>query len=273
MSAKIFDGKAAADNLLVSIHERVKTLGIVPKVISFYKEDDPASKLYTRIKKQKAESVGIEFEDIKIYRAEDTVPEIKKFGEDKGVSGILVQHPTGEFAFTPDRWDMLVRAIPPGKDIDGLRHDSPFVPATVRAIIVALSFAKVNLKEARVAVIGATGMVGRPLVRELRERGGKIREIDETTQDVWYQTKNADVVISCVGQRNLIRGDQLREGAVVIDCGSPGGDVDFESARAVASFLTPVPGGIGPLTVVCLLENIVLAAERLANRQNPEVST
>ncbi len=273
MSAKIFDGKAVADNLLVSVHERVKTLGIAPKVISFYKEDDPASKLYTRIKKQKAESVGIEFEDRKMHGTEEAIKEIREIGEDRGVCGIIVQHPTGEFAFTPDRWDMLIEAIPPGKDIDGLRHDSPFVPATVRAIMVALSFAKVNLKEAHVAVVGATGMVGRPLVRELRERGGKIREIDETTQDVWYQTKNADVVISAVGQHNLIHGDQLREGAVIIDCGSPGGDVDFESARAVASFLTPVPGGIGPLTVACLLENIVLAAERLANRQNPEVST
>lgn len=263
MSAKIFNGKVVADKLLASVRDRVRELKVVPKVVSFYKEDDPASKLYTRIKKQKAESVGIEFVDVKMYRAEDAVREIKEVGEDKSVTGILVQHPTGEFAFTQDHWEMLAGAIPLEKDVDGLRSDSIFEPATVRAIMVALSFAKVALKDCKVAVVGATGMVGNPLVKALEGKGSRVKGIDETTGDIWYQTKSADVIISAVGQHNLIHGDQIKTGAVVIDCGSPGGDVDFESARAVASFLTPVPGGIGPLTVACLLENTVLAAEKL----------
>jgi len=263
MSAKIFDGKAVAEDLLVNVRDRVIALGFVPKLVSFYKPDDLGSKLYTRIKAEKAKSVGIEFNGVEIFRVEEAVEKIREIWEEGKVKGVLVQHPTGEFAFSPNHWEMLVNAIPREKDVDGLRENSPFLPATVRAIMVALSFAKITLKDCKVAVVGASGMVGKPLVRALWERGAKVKEIDETTDEVWFQTKNADVVISCVGKHNLIVGDQIKTGAVVIDVGSPGGDVDFESARAVASFLTPVPGGIGPLTVACLLENVVIAAEKL----------
>ena len=105
-------------------------------------------------------------------------------------------------------------------------------------------------------------MVGSRLVQFLKGKGARVKGIDEITQDMWFQTKNSDVVISAVGKHNLIHGDMIKNGAVVIDVGSPGGDVNFESASAVASFITPVPGGIGPLTVACLLENTVLAAEK-----------
>lgn len=262
MSAKIFDGKAVSEDLLASVRERVSALGFAPKLVSFYKPDDPGSALYTRIKRQKAESVGIEFEEREIVWAKDTVNEIRQTANDKTVTGILVQHPTGEHAFSQESWEEMVSAIPSQKDVDGLGANSPFLPATVKAIFVALSFAKVLLPDLKVAVVGATGMVGRPLVRALEARGARVKGIDENTEDIWFQTKNADVLISCVGKQNIIHGDQIKDGAVVVDVGSPGGDIHFESASAVASFLTPVPGGIGPLTVACLLENTVEAAEK-----------
>lgn len=262
MTAKIFDGRLVSEDLLVSVRERVLALPRAPKLVSFYKPDDPGSKLYTQIKKQKAETAGIEFQDVEIFSADETVTLIEQASKDEKVTGILVQHPTGEFAFSDESWKEMVAAISQEKDVDGLQEDSPFIPATVKAILVALSFAKVVLPESKVAVVGATGMVGKPLIRVLQEKGAKVKEIDIETEDMWYQTKNADIVISCAGKHNLIVGDQIKEGAVVIDVGSPGGDVEFESVRAVASFLTPVPRGIGPLTVACLLENVVMAAEK-----------
>lgn len=291
MSAKIFSGKLVAEEILEDVAARIKRLGKAPKLLSFYNPKDPASALYTRIKKQKAENVGIEFEDREIEWIEDTVGEIREMGGmdtrtryDNGqgeITGILVQHPTGEEAFSEEDWKRLVEAIPKEKDVDGLRDDSPFVPATVRAILVALDEAlrlpsvadtripsdsgqqgKLELSGCKIAVVGATGMVGKPLVKVLEGKRSKVKRIDETTGDIWYQTKSADVVISAVGKHNLIHGNQIKEGAIVIDVGSPGGDVHFESALAVASFITPVPGGIGPLTVACLLENTVIAAEQ-----------
>lgn len=265
-----------AEEILEDVAARIKRLKKIPKLLSFYNPKDPASALYTRIKKQKAENVGIEFEDREIEWVEDAVREMNtleqgEMGERGEITGVLVQHPTGEHAFKLEDWMRLVEAIPPEKDVDGLREDSAFVPATVKAILVALDEAlrlpsvaqgKLELSGCKIAVVGATGMVGRPLVKALERKGSRVKGIDETTGDIWYQTKSADVVISAVGQHNLIHGNQIKEGAIVIDVGSPGGDVHFESAQAVASFITPVPGGIGPLTVACLLENTVLAAEK-----------
>ena len=263
MAAKVFDGKRAASEILELVSKRVKKLSFRPKLVSFYNPRDPGSALYTRIKKQKAESVGIEFvgcptspRRLRGIGYDEVVGQIVEVGLDPGVTGILVQHPTGEHAYSESDWKALVEAIPQEKDVDGLRGDSPFVPATVKAIFVALSAAGIEPAGLKVSVVGATGMVGRPLVRLLNEKGAKVREIDENTRDVWFQLKNSDVVISAVGKSNLIHGDQLKQGVVVIDVGSPGGDVDFDSARAVASFITPVPGGIGPLTVVCLLGSL-----------------
>ena len=276
MSARIFNGKLAAEEILDNVAKRIKKLKKAPKLLSFYNPKDSASTIYTRIKKQKAEGVGIEFQGIEIGWIDEAVQKLVEAGKERDVTGILVQHPTGEFAFEGDDWARLVNAINLEKDVDGLREDSPFVPATVKAILVALEqalrlpFGKLRIAQGeqqellncKIAVVGATGMVGSRLVQFLKGKGARVKGIDEITQDMWFQTKNSDVVISAVGKHNLIHGDMIKNDAVVIDVGSPGGDVNFESASAVASFITPVPGGIGPLTVACLLENTVLAAEK-----------
>lgn len=261
MSAKIFDGKRMSSRMLLDLARRVKKLGFTPKLVSFYKPDDPGSALYTRIKEQKAREVGIEFEAIEIFRVTDVVGKIREMGEMEGVTGILVQHPSGEFSFHPDHWEALVGAIPPQKDVDGLRDYSLFIPATVRAIMVAMDQAGVKISGCKIAVVGSKGMVGSRLVSVLKEKDARVSEIDNTTTDIWFQTKSSDVVVSCAGVSKLISGEMIKKGAVVIDVGAPGGDVDFQSVVNRASFVTPVPGGIGPLTVACLLANVVLAAE------------
>ncbi|MBI2268658.1 MAG: bifunctional 5,10-methylenetetrahydrofolate dehydrogenase/5,10-methenyltetrahydrofolate cyclohydrolase [Candidatus Blackburnbacteria bacterium] len=267
MSAKIFDGKRKAEEISENVRRRVAKLHFTPKLISFYKPDDPGSALYTRIKKQKAQSVGIEFEDIEIYRAQDAVSQIRESSKDPAVHGILVQHPSGEFAFQEKNWQALLEAITKEKDVDGLRDDSPFLPATVKAVLVALndaglSLTKLSLVSVKVAVVGATGIVGRALTKVLKDYAAQVIEIDVTTQDVWFQTKKADIVISATGNPRIINGDMIKKNAIVIDVGAPGGDVDFDSVKSVASFITPVPGGIGPVTVACLLENLVEAASK-----------
>lgn len=266
MAAKVFDGKGKAQEILEEVASRVKRLPFAPKIVSFYKPEDPGSALYTRIKREKARAVGIDFQEVEIEDIQRAAAGLSRAAEDPGVSGILVQNPTGEFSFSAEEWEKLVSLIPAEKDIDGLRENSTFMPATVRAIMVALAGAGVTtpaLADKKIAVVGASGMVGKPLVKILKEAGATVREIDNQTEDMWYQTKKADVLISATGVPRLINGDMIKKGAVVVDVGSPGGDVDFESALAVASFITPVPGGIGPLTVACLLENVVDAAEKV----------
>lgn len=273
MSAKVFDGNVEAEEVLQLVKQRMGKLGFVPKLVSFYKPDDMGSALYTRIKRRKAQDVGIEFEGVEIFRGKDVPSLVKKASLDSGVCGILVQHPSGEFAFSEEDWRAMVDAISPKKDVDGLREDSPFVPATVKAVLVALRVAgfsfvghrtALGFAKLRVVVVGATGMVGRPLVKVLEDSGAKVIGLDVDTQDLGYQTKRADVLVSATGVPGLIKAGMVKPGAVVIDVGAPKGDVS-KNVKEVASFVTPVPGGIGPVTVACLLENVVEAAEEIGS--------
>jgi methylenetetrahydrofolate dehydrogenase (NADP+)/methenyltetrahydrofolate cyclohydrolase len=252
--AVVFDGRRKATEILERIKSRINANGLQLKLVSFYREDDPASVLYTKIKSQRAKEVGIEFQAIPIESIKKTVQLIKQFSGDPKVHGILVQHPTGGI-YSPNQWQRMVSAIVPEKDVDGLRDNSPFLPATVKAIFYILRQAKVQLNKVKIAVVGTEGMVGRKLVMALRNEGPELIEIDKDN-DI-KGIKKADVVISATGMPGIIKADMVKNGAVVIDVGSPKGDVDFDEVVKKASFVTPVPGGVGPMTVACLLENVV----------------
>lgn len=253
--AIIFDGKKFAKEKEDSLRMRVlglKARGIYPKLASLIIGNDPASELYVNLKKKAAERISAEVDIYKLgenTRIIDILTLIKTLNIDKNVNGIMVQLPLpGKLT---DKKDQIIGAISPEKDVDGLRSDSKFLHPTSKAVIDILRQAlkEAPLKGKKVCVVGATGMVGTPLVKELKNEGYELIEA----------RPEADILISCTGRAGLISENMVKDGAIVIDVGSPKGDVQFESVSKKAAFITPVPGGVGPVTITSLLENLISA--------------
>lgn len=260
--SKIVDGKALALKQEEALREKVKSLGVTPKIISILVGDDPASVLYSNIKKNKATDVGINFE-LREYPVTtsvgDLVSDIKEFNNNLTVNGIMIQLPLPEEFLKGITEDTVVQTITPEKDVDGLTGKGKVLHATVKAVISIFEEEGVDVKGKKVAVVGATGMVGTPMVKVCKEMGAEILEIDSNTDNWKTLTKDADILISCVGKQNLITPEGVKDGAVVIDVGM---DVDFERVKEKASVITPPKGGVGPMTVISLMENVVELLER-----------
>jgi len=262
--AIIFDGRAYAAEKEANLAIRVlglKTREVYPKLASILVGNDPASELYVNLKKKAAERIGVEVDIYLIKensKPEDLMLLIKTLNEDDSVHGIMIQMPLP--SGVQNSKSKILNTIAPQKDVDGLRPDSEFLHPTSKAVIDILNLAEVGLsvKPKLVAVVGATGMVGTPLVKELKIEGYEVIEASGKTDDLSHNLKNAEVVISATGIPGLIKANMIKPGAIVIDVGSPNGDVEL-SATSHASFITPVPGGVGPVTITALLENLILA--------------
>lgn len=264
--AIIFDGKKFAAEKEFSLRIRVlglKTRGVYPKLASIIIGDDPASVLYVNLKKKAAERIGAELD---IYRLpektklEDILLLIGTLNVDPNVHGIMVQMPLPERL--AESREKIIMTVSPEKDVDGLQAESRFLHPTSKAVVEILDMAKKGLPEVtfkHVCVVGATGMVGAPLVKELKSEGYQVSECGKETSDLSEKTLAADVLISTTGVPGLIKGSMVNKGAIVIDVGSPKGDIEFEAVSKKASFITPVPGGVGPVTISCLLENLISA--------------
>lgn len=255
----IFDGKAYVAQKKVSLKSRVdalKNVGITPHLVSFLLGDDPASHLYTRLKKQFAQDVGCTF---RVVSDPDIRTMISLLNQDTTVHGIMLQLPL-PLAFRP-RTNEYILALDPAKDVDGLRADSPFLPATIRGIAEIMKEAHVQ-KGDSVCIIGAKGEVGKRLSRVLKSHF-VVSEVDVDTIHPWDIARESHVVISATGNSGSIDERYIQDGAVVIDVGSPKGDIAFDKVAPKASFITPVPGGVGPVTVSSLIENLVDAAQAL----------
>lgn len=259
--AIIFDGKAYAAKKKLELAAKVEGLvreKIRPKLVSLLIGNGDGSELYTRLKKKAAGEIGAEFEIVKLdsgISSEDLVGIINRFNGDTKVHGIMIQMPLPA-ELKMDRAS-IVAAIDPQKDIDGLRGGGRFLRPTSRAIIQAIEEANRDTNLTCV-VVGATGMVGMPLTSELKNMGYRVIECNTKTIDLKAETLKGDILVSATGKANLVKADMVKEGAIVIDVGYPVGDVEA-SVREKASFITPVPGGIGPVTISCLLENLIEA--------------
>jgi len=266
----IFDGKAFAKDKEELIRDQVNRLikkGIRPKLVSILVGEDPASVLYVNLKKKAAERIGAEVEIISLSSS-ISVKEIQKtieqFNNDNNVHGSMVQLPL-PWNFSGKDRDEIINTIAKEKDVDGLREDSPYAHPTAKAVLEVLEYAKnvskPSLKEEdlRIAVVGASGMVGRPLLREFKRKGFDAVGYNTKTINWQERIKEKDVVISATGVPDLIKESMVRDGVVLIDVGSPNGDIEKRTYEK-ASFISPVPGGVGPVTVSCLLENLVEAA-------------
>ncbi len=280
MTARIIDGKAISEAVLAEVAGRVracKQRGVVPTLAVVLVGDDPASAIYVRNKEKRAAEVGIATRDHRL--GADTTSDallqlVRALHEDDDVDGILVQLPLPK---TIDA-DAVLLAIDPRKDVDGFHPDNlgrlvigepRFVACTPAGCLRLLDEAGVELEGKHALVIGRSTIVGKPMAHLLLQRNATVTIAHSRTRDLADAVRRADVVVAAVGRAKLVKGEWLAPGAVVIDVGMNRdehgklcGDVDFESAKEVAGAITPVPGGVGPMTIAMLLANVVSAAER-----------
>ena len=273
MTARVIDGKAAAAILQANVATRVAVLGYAPGLAVVLVGDDPASAVYVRNKDRAAQAAGIAVQTIRLP-ADATqavlMDVVQRLNADPAVDGILVQMPL------PPGLDVraVIAAVDPGKDVDGfhplnvarLAEGSPgLVPCTPRGCMILL--AGTPLRGAHAVVLGRSGIVGRPMAALLLAADATVTIAHSRTADVAAECRRADVLIAAVGRPGLVRGDWIKPGAVVIDVGINRGangklcgDVAYAEALDVAGAITPVPGGVGPMTIACLLDNTVMAA-------------
>ena len=278
---KILDGKAFANLLGQNLKEKVKKLkdeGITPHFCVINIGDDPASKIYVRTKKRRAEKMGI-IQDIYQMPAdtkqEEALALIDKLNADPAINGLMVQLPAPKQIDA----DALLERIDPNKDVDGLTPanighlwmGNHFVePATAEGIIALLKHYEIPLEGKNVVIIGRSNIVGKPLAALMLEQNATVTIAHSRTKNLGEITKKADVLVSATGQAFLVKADMVKDGAVVVDVGMNHvdgklvGDVDFDKVKEKASYITPVPGGVGPLTVQFLMEAVV----KLSRRQN-----
>lgn len=282
MSASLIDGKKIAADYRAELAIRVARLrdaGILPNLAVVVVGDDPASHVYVRNKTFACEAIGMRSQTHKL--AADTtqaqlIAFVRKLNEDESVHGILVQMPLPR----PLDKHAVIEAIAPEKDVDGFHYlnvgklaagDPAFYPCTPWGIMKILGHEGIPVEGAHAVVVGRSNIVGRPMVMMLLNEGATVTVCHSKTKDLAALTRQGDILIVAVGRPRMITGDMVKPGAVVIDVGvnrlpdgTLAGDVDFDSAAKVASRITPVPGGVGPMTIAMLLANTVHAAERVA---------
>jgi methylenetetrahydrofolate dehydrogenase (NADP+)/methenyltetrahydrofolate cyclohydrolase len=280
MSATIIDGKRIALELREEIALGARALterGVGPGLAVVLVGDDPASAVYVRNKDRAAQAAGFDVRTLRMDAGtslEEILGAVDGLNRDPSVHGILVQLPLPRGIDS----DRVVRAIDPRKDVDGLHPlnvaalvggTEGLLPCTPSGVMVLIERAAVELEGRRVVVIGRSMLVGKPVALLALARHATVTICHSRTRDLAGVTREADVVIAAVGRARMVRGDWIRPGACVIDVGINRGkdgklvgDVDFIEAREVAGSITPVPGGVGPMTIAMLLENTALAAAR-----------
>ena len=278
--ATIIDGKELSKKLKEQMKDRVAQMrqqGIVPKLVVVLVGNNSASEVYVRNKHKACGEVGIESEVIKMPEEttqQELLDVVKGLNEDRTVDGILVQLPLpGQI-----NEKVVLRSILPEKDVDGFHPvnvgllsigDDCYAPATPSGIISMFKEYGIEIAGKHCVIIGRSNIVGKPMAALLLRHNATVTVCHSKTQNLGELTRQADIVIVATGHRHTLTADMVKEGAVVIDVGMNRnelgklcGDVDFDEVKEKASFITPVPGGVGPMTITELLENTILAAQR-----------
>ena len=285
MSAKIIDGKQVAARCREELKRQIAALrarGIIPGLAVILVGEDPASQVYVRNKHRACEELGIHSEQYTLPADTDRQTLLDLITELNGreeIDGILVQLPL------PGHLDEkeILSAIDPAKDVDSFHPqnvgrlvigDYFFAPCTPSGILTLIDSAGVDLTGKECVVIGRSNIVGKPMALMLLHRNATVTACHSKTRELPSVTRRADVLISAVGKAGFVTADMVKPGAVVIDVGMNRnqagklcGDVDFESVSRVAGYLTPVPGGVGPMTITMLLRSTVLSAQNRRKKQ------
>jgi len=272
MKAKILNGKELSEKILAKLKKAVKKSKLKLRLAVIQVGENSVSQVFINQKKKACEKTGINFKLFK-FPAEIGLRELKKETEkivkSKVTSGVIIQLPLPKKFLAEE----FLNLIPEGKDIDVLSEKSlgkfyqgclKILPPTVSGILKLLKSYKIGSIGKNVVIVGAGRLVGFPLATQLLKEKATLSVLNEWTRDASSFTKKADILISGVGKPNLIKGNVVKKGVIVIDAGTSikkgklVGDVDFKSVSKKASYITPVPGGVGPLTVACLLENLAV---------------
>ena len=282
MTARLIDGKAIAQRYRQELAVRVGRLkhsGVTPGLAVVIVGDDPASKVYVRNKALACESTGMHSE-VHALSSDTTqahlVSFLKRLNEDEDIHGILVQLPL------PKHMDAraVIEAIDPEKDVDGFHYqnvgalvvgESAFYPCTPWGVMKMLEEEGVQVAGRHAVVVGRSTIVGKPMALMLLNASATVTVCHSKTADLARVTREGDILVAAVGRAKMIGADMVKPGAVVIDVGinrlpdgKLAGDVDFDAVAPIASMITPVPGGVGPMTIAMLLGNTVKSAERVA---------
>lgn len=263
----ILDGKKVAEKITRQLSGKFKNVG---RLVGILVGDNPASKLYLKKKGELAEKLGVKFE-LKQLPAKATtnqvVAVIEKLNQDTKVSGMIVQLPLPAQVDT----DVVVNAVTPTKDADGLTdaniNSGKVLPATAVGILRLLQEYKIGLKNKQVVLVGFTRLLNLPLSLDLVRMGSRVVVLQLGTKD-FSELKSADIIITAAGKAGLIHGKDIKVGAVVVDAGiqmvkgKPVGDCESRTVGQRAGYLTPVPGGVGPMTVVSLLANLLVLSKK-----------
>jgi methylenetetrahydrofolate dehydrogenase (NADP+) / methenyltetrahydrofolate cyclohydrolase len=286
MAAEIIDGNAVAAQVRERVAAEVEGLGVKPGLATVLVGDDPASAVYVRMKREDSAQVGIEsyhHEPGGDVSAEDLATLLAALNADDRIHGILLQLPL------PDHLDdaAMTALIDPAKDVDGLHPVNAgllaqgregLVPCTPAGVMELLKHADVELEGTRAVVLGRSQLVGKPLAALLLAANATVTQCHSKTRDLAAVCREAEVLVAAVGSPSLVTADMVGEGAVVIDVGTNRtddglvGDVDFDAVKEKARAITPVPGGVGPMTRAMLLSNTVKAARRLLEAEPAEAA-
>ena len=274
--ARIIDGRAVAATLRAETAARVAQLSYQPALVVVLVGDDPASHVYVRSKDRAATQAGIAARTIRLPATTsqpDLLTVVRQLNDDPAVDGILVQLPLPPHIATA----AILDSIDPARDVDGLTPTNAgllaagrrgLVPCTPLGVMKLLAAADVKLSGARALVLGRSVLVGRPMAALLTAADATVTLAHSRTHDLAVECRRAEVLIAAVGRAGMVRGDWVARAAVVIDvgvnrtaAGTLTGDVAFDEVVGHAGAITPVPGGVGPMTIACLLENTVTAAQ------------
>ena len=279
--ANILDGKKAAQKIRSKLKEKVDNLknnGITPKLAVIMVGEDVGSKIYVKNKSKACEEIGIEYEEYLLNEnisMEELLNLINELNDRQDVHGILLQSPI------PKHLDinLAIKAISPEKDVDGFHPvnvgklvlgQETFVSCTPFGVIKLLEEYSIEMTGKNVVIVGRSNIVGKPLIQCLLNKDATVTVCHSKTQNIKEITKKADIVIVAIGKAKFLTADMVKENAVVVDVGinrneegKVCGDVDFENVSKIASYITPVPGGIGPMTIAMLMHNFVKAANKV----------
>ena len=283
MPAKLIDGKQIAKYYRDSITEEVKQLkkeGQVPGLAVVLVGENPASKTYVKMKRKTCEEMGIHSVLVEYNNKvseNELLEKIDQLNNDSSIHGILVQLPLPEGIETAK----VIERISPDKDVDGFHPvnigrmmigEDAFLPCTPYGIMKMLQYEDINPAGKHAVVVGRSNIVGKPAGQLLLRENATVTYCHSKTENISDYTRNADILISAAGRAKFINGNDIKPGAVVIDVGMNRdeegklcGDIDFESAWNTAGYITPVPGGVGPMTITMLMYNTVKAARRTFN--------
>lgn len=282
--AKVLDGRAVSDSLLATVSQEVEALkskGISPKLVVIVVGDDPASAVYVGKKEEACKKVGMLSERVALPASTTQAELLKKIDElnkDASVTGMIVQLPLPDGIEAP----LVIKAIDPYKDVDGFhaynvgkmvlsKDFEDLAPCTPKGITKILDFYGIDVKGMDAVVIGRSNIVGKPMANMLINRDATVTCCHSRTKNLSKYTKAAELIVVAVGKPKFLTADMVKEGSIVIDVGMHRmengklcGDADLESMKDKVAAYTPVPGGVGPMTVACLLMNTVTAAKKQA---------